>query len=152
MYRRGRCRAYDQYKQTEAAPAVGPGSSRIAVPANRSTASAVPAAGSGTARLLVGAGSCTASSLSGAELDPIESKLLRRPRVRATQARRGADVRLVFFIYRAQTSKYCKLYFFFKEKKQNRVVRHCRKSTRDQGPTNRSTYPRLHVWTGGVRR
>ena len=63
MYRYGRCRTYDKYKQTAAEPAAGPGSSRIAAPADRSTASAVLAAGGGTARLLAGAGSCTATKL-----------------------------------------------------------------------------------------
>ena len=33
------------------------------------------------------------------------------------------------------------------EKKQNTMARHCRKRTRDQGPTDRSTYQRSDVWT-----
>ena len=66
-------------------PATGPGSSRIAALAERSTASAVLAGGGGTARLLAGAGSYTASSLAGAEAEAIGSELLRRPRGRATQ-------------------------------------------------------------------
>ena len=75
-------------------PATGPGSSRIAALAERSTASAVLAGGGGTARLLAGAGSYTASSLAGAEAEAIGSELLHRPRGRATQARQSADVRL----------------------------------------------------------
>ena len=106
MHRRGRCRAYDKYKQTaKVPPTAGPGSSWIAAPADRSTASAVFAAGGGTARLLAGAGSCTASSLAGAEADAIGSELLRRPRGRATQARQSADVCLFLSLFRAHTTK-----------------------------------------------
>ena len=95
MHRRGRCRAYDKYNQAAPAPApAGPGSSRIAAPADISTASAVLAAGGGTLRLLAWAGSCAASSLAGAESDAIESELLHRPRGRTTRARQSADVRL----------------------------------------------------------
>ena len=112
---------------------------RIAAPADRSTASAVLAAGGGTARLLAEAGSCLASSFAGAEAEAIGSELLRRPRGRATQVRQSTDVCLSLF--RAHATKYCKIIPGTKHRiKQNTMVRHSRKSTRDQGPTNRSTY------------
>ena len=81
---------------------------RIAARADRSTASAVLAAGGGTARLLAEAGSCLASSFAGAEAEAIGSALLCRTRGRATQARQSADVCLSLYLFRAQTTKYCK--------------------------------------------
>ena len=81
---------------------------RIAAPADRSTASAVLAAGGDTARRLAEAGSCSASSSAGAEAEAIGSDLLRRPRGRATQARQSADVCLSVHRFRAHTTKYCK--------------------------------------------
>ena len=62
--------------RVEAAPAAGPGSSRITAPADRSTASAVLAGGRDTARLLAGTGSCAASSLVEAGAETIGSELL----------------------------------------------------------------------------
>ena len=113
---------------------------RIAARADRSTASAVLAAGGGTARLLAEAGSCLASSFAGAEAEAIGSELLRRPRSRATQARQSEDVCVSHSLFRAHTTIYCKKYKI--QKKQNTMLRHSRKSTRDKGPTNRSTYQR----------
>ena len=112
---------------------------RIAAPADRSTASAVLAAGGGTARLLAEAGSCLASSFARAEAEAIGSELLRRPRGRATRARQSAEVCISVFFARTlqSTAKRYKI-----QKKQNTMVRHSRKSRRDQGPTNRSTYQR----------
>ena len=55
------------------------------------------AARGGTARLIAEAGSCLASSFAGAEAEAIGSELLRRPRGRATQACRSADVCLSLF-------------------------------------------------------
>ena len=63
------------------------------------------AAGGGAARLLVGAGSCTAGSLAGAEAEAIGSKLLRRPRGRATQACQSADLCHFLYLVRAHTTK-----------------------------------------------
>ena len=83
---------YTANSSIAAAPAAGPGSSRIAGLLTDRPLQRVLAAGGGTARLLAGAGSCTANSLAGAEADAIGSDLLRRPRGRATQARQSADV------------------------------------------------------------
>ena len=91
-------------------------------------------------RLLAEAGSCLDSSFAGAEAEAIGSELLRRPRGRATQARQRADVCLSLHLFRAHTTKYKLL-------QKNTMVRHFRKSTREQGPTNRSTYQRFDVWT-----
>ena len=114
---------------------------RITAPADRSTASAVLAAGGGTARLLAEAGSCLASSCAGAEAESIGSELLRRPRGRAIQARQSADVGLCLSLFCAHTTKYCKI-VQNSETKLNTTARHSRKSTRDQGLTNKSTYQR----------
>ena len=121
--------------------AAGPGSSRVAAPADRSTASALLDTGGGTARLLARAGRCTVNSPAEAEAESIRSEPLRRPRGRATQARQSADVYLSLYLYRVHTTKYCKK-IQKTEKEQNTMVRHSRKSTRDQGPTNRPTYQR----------
>ena len=67
------------------------------------------AAGGSTARLLAEAGSCLASSFAGAEAEPVGSELLRRPRGRATQARQSADACLCLSLFRAHTTKYCKI-------------------------------------------
>ena len=114
---------------------------RIVAPADRSTASAALDAGGGTARLLAEAESCLASSFAGAEAEAIGSEPLRRPRGRATQARQSADVCLCLSLFRAHTTKYCKI-VHNSETKQNTMLRHSRKRTRDQGPTNESTYQR----------
>ena len=94
---------------------------RIAAPADRSTASAVLAAEGGTARLLAKAGRCLASSFAGPEAEAIGSELLRRPRGRATHARKSADVRLSLHFFRAHTTKYCKITQKI-EKKKNTMV------------------------------
>ena len=86
----------------------GPGSSRIAAPTDRSTASDVHAAGGGTARLLAGAGSRAASPLAGADAENIWSELLSRLRGRAAQARQSADMCLSLCFFRANTTNYCK--------------------------------------------
>ena len=92
---------------------------RIAALVDSSTTSAVLAVGGGTARLLAEAGSCLASSFAGAEAEAIGSELLRRPRGRATQARRSADVCLSLYIFRAHTTKYCKKTHKKKEKTEH---------------------------------
>ena len=116
---------------------------RIAVPADRSTASAVLAARGVTAGLLAEAGSCLVSiSFAGAEAKAIGSELLRRHRGRATQARQSADVCLSLSLFRAHNTKYCKNVQNTENKTEDKMIRHSRKSTRGQGPTNRSTYQR----------
>ena len=99
---------------------------RIAAPADRSTASAVLAAGGDTARRLAEAGSCSASSSAGAEAEAIGSDLLRRPRGRATQASQSADVCLSLYLVRAHHKILQKI--TRNREKQNEIVRHSRKS------------------------
>ena len=113
---------------------------RIAAPADRSTASAVVAAGGGTARLPAEVGSCLANSFAGAKAEAIGSELLRRPKGRATQPRQSADVCLSLSLYARTLQNTAKMYKM--QKKQNTMVRLSLKSTRDQGPINRSTYQR----------
>ena len=75
----GSLHASKQHQQHQQQALDPQGSSRIAAPADRSTASAVFAGGGGTAiiaRLLAGAGSCTASSLAGVDAEAIGSELL----------------------------------------------------------------------------
>ena len=96
-----------------------------------------------TARLLAEARSClVSSSFAGAEAEAIGSDLLRRPRGRATHARHSEDVCLSLSLFRAHNTKYCKNVQNTENKTENKMIRHSRKSTRGQGPTNRSTYQR----------
>ena len=107
---------------------------RIAAPADRSTASAALAARSGAARPLTEAGSCLARSSAEAEAEAIGSELLRRPRGRAIQARQRGDVSLSLYI---SGTHYKILHKSTNDRaEQNIMVRHSRKSTRDQGSTN----------------
>ena len=115
---------------------------RIAVPADRSTASTVLVGRGGTARLHAEAGCCLASSFAGGEADTIGSLLLGRPRGRATQARQSADVCLSLYLFRAHTTNILKKIQTI-EKKQNTMVRHSRKSTRDRGPTDQGTNDKM---------
>ena len=100
----------------------GPGSSRIAAPTDRSTASAVLADGGGTARLLAGAGSCTASLLAGAEEEAIGSELLRRPRYRATHARQSVDVCFLFILFARTPQNTAKKKTHTEHRTQNKIV------------------------------
>ena len=113
---------------------------RIAARTDRSTASAVLAVGGGTAGQLAEAGSCLANSFPGAEAEAIVSELLRQPRGRATRARQSAEACLLFVVFARTLQNTAQKYKI--QKTQNTMVRHSRKSTRDQGPTNISKYQR----------
>ena len=107
---------------------------RIAAPADRFNASAVLAAGGGIARLLAEAGSCLASSFAGAEAEAIgQSYYCVDPGGKRHRHVKSPDVCLSLCLFRAHITKYCKK--IQKIQKQNTMVRHSRKSTRDRGPT-----------------
>ena len=117
--------------------AAGPGSSRIAAPADRSTTSAELAAGGGTARLPAEAGSCAASSLAGAEAqNPSSQSYCVDSRVG-----RNRHVRCGCVIFSSSFSRahHKILQKKKRNKQQNRIV-HSPRSTTDRRPTNRTTY------------
>ena len=140
IYRRRRCRAYGQYKQTAAAPAAGPGSSKGSRPLltdppfqlcllpEVAQLGCLPwpegaqlAHSPGRNQMLSGQSNCVDSGVG---------------------QHRHVKVRMcaLLFIFFARTLQNAENK---KQKKKNKIVRHSRKSTRGQGPTNRSTYQRF---------
>ena len=108
-----------------ATPAAGPGSSRIAAPADRSTAPVELAAEGGSARLTVGTGDCIDSSLVGVEPGAILSDMSGRPGGLARRARVSADVWVVLFlIFGAHTTKRCKTITKKKKKVEKKQADH----------------------------